>query len=135
MTAPIIASHLVVGADPGGAATEAARAVAAELGGPADLVVVFASPTLCADPAVVRNAIVAELAPRHMIGCMGAAVVGTGREVETEPALVVWGAILPGARITPIRSVGWQDLDGTMHVAGWPTAPGHVPRDADAGKR
>jgi len=137
MTAPIIASQLVVGADAGGAASEAARAVAAELGGTADLVVVFASPSLCADPAVVRAAIAAELAPRHMIGCMGAAVVGTGREVEHEPALVVWGAILPGARITPIRSVGCRDADGTIDVAGWPTAAGGdsvadpVPGDQD----
>ncbi len=137
MTAPIIASHLVVGADAGGAASEAARAVAVELGGTADLVVVFASPSLCADPAVVRAAIAAELAPRHMLGCMGAAVVGTGREVEHEPALVVWGAILPGARITPIRSVGCRDADGTIDVAGWPTAAGDdsaadpVPGDQD----
>jgi small ligand-binding sensory domain FIST len=124
MTPPLIASHLVVGADAGGAATAAARTVAAELGGPADLAVVFASPTLCADPAAVRDAIAAELAPRHMIGCMGAAIVGTGREVENEPALVVWGAILPGAQIRPIRSVGWRHADGTSDVAGWPTGPG-----------
>jgi small ligand-binding sensory domain FIST len=122
MSHPIIASQLVVGSDPAHAATEAARAVAATLAGPADLVVVFASPQLCGDPAVVRDAIAAELAPRHMIGCTGAGIVGSGREVETEPALVVWGAILPGARITPIRSVGWRDTDGSIDVVGWPTA-------------
>jgi len=136
MNRPTIASHLVVGTDAARAAAEAARAVAAELGGPADLVVVFASPQLCSDPAVVRDAIATELAPRHMIGCMGAAVVGTGREVETEPALVVWGAILPGARITPIRSVGWRDADGSIEVAGWPAASDSraaagTPPDAD----
>lgn len=124
MTAPIIASRLVVGPDAADAASEAARLVAAELGGAADLVVVFASPPLCHEPAAVRDAIAAELAPRHMIGAMGAAIVGTGREVEREPALVVWGAILPGARITPIRSVGWRGADGTIDVAGWPVGSG-----------
>jgi small ligand-binding sensory domain FIST len=124
MSPPIIASHLVAGADAARAASEAAAAVAAELGAAADLVVVFASPPLCSDPQVIRDAITAELAPRHMIGCTGAAIVGTGREVENEPALVVWGAILPGARITPIRSVGWRDADGAIDVAGWPTHAG-----------
>lgn len=121
MTAPTIASHLVVGDDAAAAAAEAARTVAHALGGPADLVVVFASPQLCADPAAIRDAIAADLAPRHMIGCMGAGIVGSGREVEDAPALVVWGAILPGARITPIRSVGWRDADGTIDVTGWPS--------------
>jgi small ligand-binding sensory domain FIST len=129
MTHPIIASKLVVGADAEQAATEAARAVAAELGGHADLVVVFASPQLCDDPPAVRAAIAAELAPRHMIGCMGAGVVGTGREVETDAALVVWAAVLPAARITPIRAVGRRDSDGELEISGWPVAEGDDPPD------
>jgi small ligand-binding sensory domain FIST len=124
MSTPTIASRLVVGTNPARAAAEAARAVANVLGGPADLVVVFASPELCRDPDAVRAAIAAELSPGHLIGCTGAGVVGTGTEVEDQPAIVVWGAILPGARITPIRAVGWRTPDGEIDVAGWPTDAG-----------
>lgn len=124
MSPQIIATRMVSGTDPAAAAAEAARGVAAELGGPADLVVVFASPALCTDPAAIRDAIGAELSPRHLIGCMGAGVLGEGRELEDRPALVVWGAILPGARITPLRAVGWRTPDGEIEVAGWPTEAG-----------
>ncbi len=124
MSPPIIASRLIAGTDPVTAATDAAREVAATLGGPADLVVVFASRELCGDPGAIRDAIAAELAPAHLIGCMGAGVVGDGQEIEDRPALVVWGAILPGARITPLRAVGWRTTDGDIEVAGWPTEAG-----------
>jgi small ligand-binding sensory domain FIST len=121
---PRIASRVAVGTDPVLAAREAARTVAEALGCPADLVVAFASPELCRDPDAVRAAITAELSPAHLIGCTGAGVVGTGVEIEDRPAVVVWGAILPGARITPIRAVGWRTPDGRTDIAGWPTEAG-----------
>jgi len=124
MTAPTIASCLLAGSDPQTTVAEAARRVAAALGRPADLAVVFISLALCEEPAAVRAAISSTLAPRHLIGCTGEAIIGTGHEVENQPAAVVWGAVLPGARITPIRARAWRDLNGAAEIVGWPTRVG-----------
>lgn len=130
MSAPLIASSLVAGDDPRAAATAAAHEVARRLGGPPDLVAVFASPALCRDADLIRATVAAVLSPRHLIGGTGEAIIGRGREIEDRPAVSVWGAILPGARITPIRALGWRDSEGRVDVVGWPdnaAAPGGDP--------
>ena len=124
MNAPTIASVLALGSDPRATVTDAAGQVARALGRPPDLAVVFASAGLCADPEVIRDAVRSTLAPRHLIGCTGEAIIGTGREIEDQSAIVVWAAVLPGARITPIRAVSAREVDGSADVAGWPTRSG-----------
>ncbi len=102
------------------AAEEAAGAARDRLGGaPATLVVVFASPDLCADAEGLLAAIHDVLAPEHLLGCMGEAIVGGGREVESGSALAVWAAHLPGAELLPFRLVARPVEDG-LGVLGWP---------------
>lgn len=117
-----ITSSLALGDDPREVARRAATLAAEALDGPADLVAVFASPVLCADPDAILAAVRDGLDPRHLVGCTGEAVIGTAREVEDEPAIAVWAARLPGARITPIRATAAVDDDGDIRFPGWPGA-------------
>jgi small ligand-binding sensory domain FIST len=106
--------------DPVLAAVEACDRVLEDLGGrPAALVVVFASPDLCEDAEALMAVIDEHLAPGALVGCMGEAVIGGGREVEEGPALALWAADLPGARVTPFR-LTMQRTDDGLSVAGWP---------------
>ena len=79
------------------AATEAARAARAELGElPVDLAVVFASAHHAPVADQVLEGVHEAAAPAGLIGCVGEAVVGGSREVESEPAVSVWLGALPG---------------------------------------
>ena len=114
-------------ADPREAAREACEPVRAALGGrPPTLVVMFASPDLCADAEGLLAAVTSELSPEHLIGSMGEAIVATGREVEEGPALAVWGASLPGTEVIPFRLVA-RPLGEGMGVLGWPDAIADAP--------
>jgi small ligand-binding sensory domain FIST len=108
--------------DPAQAAREACAPVRAALGGARPtLLVMFASPSLCERAEELLAAVHAELAPEHLIGAMGEAIVGDGREVEDGPALSVWAAVLPGAEVIPFRLVA-RPLGEGMGVLGWPDA-------------
>ncbi len=114
-------------ADPLEAAREACAPVRAALAGaPATLVVVFASPDLCADAEGLLAAITEELSPQHLIGAMGEGVVGGGQEVEEGPALSVWGAHMPDVEVVPFRLVA-RPLGEGMGVLGWPDAIADAP--------
>jgi small ligand-binding sensory domain FIST len=114
-------------ADPREAAREACAPVRASLGGvPPTLVVMFASPDLCEDAEGLLAAVHAELAPEHLIGSMGEAIVADGQEVEDGPALAVWAAHLPDARVIPFRLVARPVAEG-MGVLGWPDAIADAP--------
>jgi small ligand-binding sensory domain FIST len=111
----------------GAAAREACDAVREGLGGvPPDLAVVFASPSLSEDGEALLAAIHEELAPAHLIGCTGEAIVGDGREVEDGPGLAVWAARLPGAEVIPFRLVA-RPVEGGVGVLGWPDAVADAP--------
>lgn len=114
-------------ADPAAAAAEACAPVRDALGGRAPtLAVVFASPALCEDAEGLSAAVRAELAPAHLIGSMGEAVIGEGREVEDGPALAVWAARLPGVEVVPFRLVA-RPVGGGLGVLGWPDAVADAP--------
>ncbi|MCC6830042.1 MAG: FIST C-terminal domain-containing protein [Thermoleophilia bacterium] len=125
MTSPVVtaASALAFGADPAGTAGEAAALVRSRLGEPATLAVVFVHPDLARDPEPVLEAVHRHLAPAALVGCTGEGVIGNGREVEDRPAVSVWGAVMPGARITPIRAFSGPGIDGATEFAGWPEGP------------
>jgi small ligand-binding sensory domain FIST len=113
--------------DPRAAAREACAAVRDALGGASPtLAVMFASPDLCEDAEGLLAAVHAELAPEHLIGSMGEAIVGAGREVEDGPALAVWGAVLPGTEVIPFRLVA-RPLGEGLGVLGWPDAVADAP--------
>jgi small ligand-binding sensory domain FIST len=113
--------------DPATAAREACAAARAGLGGaPVTLAVVFASPDLCEQAEELLDAIAGELAPEHLIGSMGEAIVAEGQEVEDGPALAVWAAALPGAEVIPFRLVARPVAEG-MGVLGWPDAVADAP--------
>lgn len=113
--------------DPVEAALEAASAARAGLGeSPATLVLVFATPELALLAEEMLPAIHGILAPEVLLGAMGEAVIGAGREIEEGPALVVWAAHLPGADITPFR-LGARVVDDGVAVEGRPGPPDHAP--------
>ena len=86
----------------------------------------FASPSLCEDAEALLADDPRELAPEHLIGSMGEAIVGDGQEVEEGPALAVWAAHLPGAEVIPFRLVARPVGEG-LGVLGWPDAIADAP--------
>jgi small ligand-binding sensory domain FIST len=113
--------------DPALAVREACAPVRAALdGAEPTLAVVFASPALCEDAEALLAAIHTEIAPGHLIGAMGEAIVGQGREIEDGPALAVWAAVLPGTEVVPFRLVARPVGEG-MGVLGWPDAIADAP--------
>src|SRR5438067_1224404 len=69
----------------------------ARLGGPAELAVAFVSPHHADDLAAVAADLHQRLQPARVLGCCGESIVGTGREVEREPAVSLWLASWGGA--------------------------------------
>lgn len=117
--------------DPVDAARQACADVRAGLGPgrPPSLLVLFASPGLCEDAELLLATIHEELSPEHLIGAMGEAIVGDGREIEDGPALAVWAARLPGVEVIPFRLVA-RPLGEGVGVLGWPDS---ISDDAAAG--
>ena len=91
----------------------------------------FASPDLCESADKLLRTVQASLAPEHLIGAMGEAIVAEGREVEDGPALAVWAAHLPGVELIPFRLVA-RPLGEGMGVLGWPDAIADAPEAASA---
>lgn len=126
--ASTFAAGLSRAADVETAAAEACAAVRAGLGPGVrpTLVVMFASPDLCEDAEALLAAVDRELAPENLIGAMGEAIVGQGREIEDGPALSVWGARLPDIEVIPFRLVA-RPLGEGLGVLGWPDAIADAP--------
>lgn len=60
------------------------------------------------------------LAPRVLLGCVGEAIVGNDREIEDQPALVVWlGRWSKPIQMEPFHLVLEQTADGHS-LLGWP---------------
>jgi small ligand-binding sensory domain FIST len=88
---------LSTAADGRRAAAEAALAAAEGLAGePPSLAVLLASPHHADDAAAILAETRRSTGPAALLGCVAGAVVGGLREIEDEPAVVVWLATLPG---------------------------------------
>ncbi|MCO5171487.1 MAG: FIST C-terminal domain-containing protein [Planctomycetes bacterium] len=94
-----------------------------------DLLVVFASPHLRPHFARLPGELHERLAPRALVGCVGAGVIGDGQEVEQRPALSVTAAVLPRVELRTFH-VGPGDLPdldrgpgGWRELVGVPPAP------------
>lgn len=106
---------------------EAADIATAGLDGQPDLCVTFAGAHHLPRLGEALDEISARLAPRAMIGCGAAGVLGPGRELEDGPGAVVWAAQLPGARVETFEVSG--DLgEGPDELEGLPG--GGPPADA-----
>jgi small ligand-binding sensory domain FIST len=105
------------------AATEAAREAGPPRGGlgraEVDLAFLFLSPAHLDEAEAAAEAVRAELAPRHLLGCVAEGVVARVRELEEGPAVAVWAGALPGAEIECFHVAAVQTDDG-IAVAGFP---------------
>lgn len=123
MTAPGLQASVGAGVDRDAlAAVDAAvTAVADDLDGRPDLVVVFlgSAHADAADAVAVR--IGERLAPRHLVGVTAGAVVAGGREIEDPQGLSLWAACLPGATVTPLRYP--PPAGGGEESLEWPEPP------------
>lgn len=113
------AAALSTAVDAGAALTECGDLLSSDLGGSPDLLVAFYShhygDAIDAFPARLCE----RFEPRVFLGATGESIVGNGREVETSPALAVWGARLPGVALTPMHLEFARTPDGPT-ITGWP---------------
>ncbi|MCU1457344.1 MAG: hypothetical protein JWL73_1436 [Actinomycetia bacterium] len=93
-------------------------------GEPPDLLALFVSPHHVGTFEDIVMAVQRLLSPGVMIGGTAMAVIGDGVEVETEPAISIWAARLPGAELTPLELELHRTADGPA-IVGWPE-PGVV---------
>src|SRR5947207_2188727 len=87
-----------------------------------DLAAVFFTPHHADAAAAIARTLHERLQPRCLIGCIGEAVVGTGREVEHRPGLSLWLGNWNGQLgLEPCHFVPQQTPDG-LSLLGWPDA-------------
>jgi small ligand-binding sensory domain FIST len=88
--------------------------------GPADLAVVFFSPHHADAAASFGPRLRQRLGARHLLGCVGEAIIGNDREIEGRPALSVW----LGRWSRPIEAepfhLSWEEAAEGASVLGWP---------------
>jgi small ligand-binding sensory domain FIST len=104
------------------AATEATLEAASSLGERhPSLAVVFASAHFAPQAEAVLDAVHEAAAPQALAGCVAEAVVGTGKEVEAQPAVSVWLASLE----TEVRTFHcrFTKTNGGAAFSGWPQDP------------
>lgn len=93
---------------------------AARLAVAPELACVFFSPHHADDAATIARVLSTRLAPRVLVGCIGEAIVGVGREVERGPALSLWlGAWGGSVALEPFHLTPRQTPDG-LSLLGWP---------------
>lgn len=69
--------------------------------------------------------------PHVLLGCAGEFIAGTGLEVEEQPAISLWSAVLPEARLLPFQLSFEQTPDGILSD-GWPEQLEEPPADVRA---
>jgi small ligand-binding sensory domain FIST len=77
------------------------------------------SPAHLRDAGAAAQAVREEIAPRHLVGCVAEGVVGRFRELEDDPAAVVWAGALPGAHIQGFHLLA-EPTEESMEVTGLP---------------
>jgi small ligand-binding sensory domain FIST len=96
---------LVLTADPGTAATRAVAQASEALGdAPPSLAVLFASAHFLGSAEALVAAVAEQAGPLPLIGCVGQAVAGGAREVESEPAVSLW----LGAGLGPVETFAME---------------------------
>ncbi|HEY2894937.1 MAG TPA: FIST N-terminal domain-containing protein, partial [Pirellulales bacterium] len=102
------------------AAREASQQAREQLGGAANLALVFASAHHQEHFAAIADVLVSELDGALVIGCTGESILCNQLEVEGQPAIAVWLAHMPDVELLPMHLefiataeggsfVGWHD--------------------------
>ncbi|MFO0774987.1 MAG: FIST N-terminal domain-containing protein [Nitrospiraceae bacterium] len=106
------------------AGEEVARTLLDGLGGAVpDLACMFFSGHYCDHAERLVAAVRAHLPTASLIGCSGEGIISGDHEFEEAPAVVLWGAVLPGTTIAPVRlSFDTLEFDGVDPV--WPEPVG-----------
>lgn len=105
-------------------ADEAGEQVATSLldglgGAMPDLTCVFFSGHYSEKAEMLLHAIRRRLPTTTLLGCSGEGIIAGSHEYEEAPAVTLWGAVLPGTAITPVRLACEQaEMDGIDPV--WP---------------
>jgi len=113
------ASALSTAADVGTALAECGDELAEQLGASSDLLVAFYKHDYGDDVDEIPAQLCERFEPQAFLGCTGESIVGNGREIESGPAISVWGAVLPGVSLTPMRLEFARTPDGPT-ITGWP---------------
>ena len=96
---------LVLTSDPGAAAARAVAQASEALGDlPPSLAVLFASAHFLGSAEALVAAVAEQAGPLPLIGCVGQAVAGGAREVESDPAVSLW----LGADLGPVESFAME---------------------------
>jgi small ligand-binding sensory domain FIST len=96
--------------------------VAAGLGGgPADLAFLFVSHHHADYFDRLAGEVRGRIRARVLLGCAAETVAGGGEEIENEPAVSLWAAVLPGAKIETFHATFAQTPDGIV-CAGLPAS-------------
>src|SRR5919202_5137817 len=91
-----------------------------------DLAILFASAAYAEHfPQLVRRAW-SETGASTLIGCSGQGIIGSGREVEDVPALVLLTMALPGAVLQSVR-LTQEMVEGCTKPDDWRAPPGPPP--------
>ena len=121
--ASALSQHPVAAHAVGEAAGEILEAFAGE---EPDLVVCFVSPHFVGAFDDFAYALGNLLEPQVLIGATAVAIIGGSHEVEDGPAVSLFAARLPGARLTPV-SLRLEATPDGQAIGGWPELD-HDPR-------
>jgi small ligand-binding sensory domain FIST len=106
------------------AARDASRTASDALdGAPVDLAFAFLSPHHLERAGDASDVVRAELAPRHLVGCVAQGIVGGPHEIEDGASLAVWAASLPDAEIDVFHAEPVETGSG-LGVVGFPEPEG-----------
>jgi small ligand-binding sensory domain FIST len=114
-------SALSVAADINGGLAQVCEQALAALGGVPDLAVLFVSSDGMPEWAGFAEQACDRLGTECVIGCTAESVVGTGREVEGQPAVSLWLARLPATTVIPMHLTFAATAEGGS-ILGWPDA-------------
>jgi small ligand-binding sensory domain FIST len=121
-----VATGSGAGPDAGAALDAALRSVAAGLvdAGDPDLAVLFLGGAHADEAEQLAAGIRDRLRPRHLLGVSAGGVVADGAELERPDGLSLWAAVLPGARLTPLRyEAPRAAVPGARAGVAWPEPP------------
>jgi len=106
--------------DTDAATLEVAAAIRARLGGtPIDLACVFFSAHHTERVGRLTEVLTETLRPKLLLGCSGEGVIAGAEELETQPAMTVWAAVLPDVHLHPLHS-SFSPTQDQFHLTGWP---------------